>query len=86
MREMDNTIFDVIVCPRCGWTGVIEDLFDGICPECRYENGLPPYRLLTIKEMLEDEQISEYNDVRMDLFLASLFRILSRAEIGTTIS
>ena len=76
MREMDNTIFDVIVCPGCGWIGDMEGLNDGACPECRYESGVSPYRLLTVKEMLEDEL--EYNDVRIDLFLASLFRILSR--------
>lgn len=73
---MDNAAFDTIVCPGCGWTGDIEGLSDGACPNCRYENNLPPLRLLTIKEMLEDEESGEYNDVRMDLFLASLLRAL----------
>lgn len=71
---MDNAVFDIIICPGCGWTGDIEDLSDGACPDCSYENGLPPYHLLTLKEMLENE--GEYDDVKMDLFLVSLFRVL----------
>lgn len=67
----------MVVCPGCGWIGIIEDLSDGCCPDCGYENNLPPQRLLALQEMLEDEQTNEYNDVRMDLFLAALFRVLA---------
>ena len=74
---MDDTILDVIVCPGCGWIGDMESLNDGACPICDYENSLLPHRLLTLKEMLEDEW-GEYGNVRMDLFLAALFRVLSR--------
>lgn len=69
---------DIIICPGCGWMGVVEDLPEnGCCPECDYENNQPPYRLLTLEEMLEDEW-GEYDNVRMDSFLTALFRVLSR--------
>ena len=46
----------------------------GACPQCGYENGLPPNRLLTLSEILNDSM--EYNDVMLDLFLKSLFQLL----------
>lgn len=73
---MDDATLGMVICPGCGWIGTIEGLSDGVCPNCRYENNLPPLRLLTIKEMLEDDEQGEYDGVRMDLFLASLFRVL----------
>lgn len=68
---MDKTI----ICPGCGWTGTNELLNqEGGCPDCSYENGLPPYRLFTLSEMLEGDAI--YDEVMMDLFLKSLFKFL----------
>lgn len=68
---MDKTI----ICPGCGWIGAVEALNqEGGCPDCSYENGLEPYRLLTLAEMLNDA--GEYADIRMDLFLKSLFKFL----------
>ena len=66
------TVLNAIICPGCGWVGTIETLQDGgCCPECNYENGVEPNRLLTLSEMMEDSTM-EYVDVRMDLFLKSL--------------
>ena len=76
-------IGDCIICPGCGWTGGIDELERGgdigelecgACPRCGYENGMPPYRLLTLSEMREDDV--EYYDVRMDLFLEAYIRLL----------
>lgn len=68
---MDKTI----ICPGCGWTGTTEMLGHwGDCPECDYENRLEPNRLLTLSEMVENN--GRYNEVRMDLFLKSLFKFL----------
>ena len=64
-----------IICPGCGWLGTVDKLCLGACPECEYENGAPPYRLLTLGEMLRITDI-EYINVRMDLFLASLFKLM----------
>jgi len=64
-----------VICPGCGWTGQVSELMEnGTCPECSYENGAPPYRLLTLSEMLRITDV-EYADIRMDLFLASLLRV-----------
>ena len=75
---MDDATLDMVICPGCGWIGIVEDLAvsDGACHHCSYENNLPPYRLLTIKEMLENRD-GEYDGVRMDAFLAALFRVLA---------
>jgi hypothetical protein len=61
-----------IICPGCGWVGDVMGLRGGACPGCGYENNTPPGRLLTIGEMMDDNE--PYNDVRMDLFLQSLWR------------
>jgi hypothetical protein len=64
-----------VICPGCGWIGDVSGLGRwGECPKCRYENGLSPYRLLTVAEMREGEVV--YDDVRLDLFLASYDRFL----------
>ena|GEM_PF-6572878 len=68
---------DVIICPGCGWKGNKRELNKGpldkgSCPVCEFQNGLPPYTMLTVSEMLTDEYGTEYTDVRMDLFLATL--------------
>lgn len=69
--------WDMVVCPGCGWAGTIETLGKwGCCPQCNYENGVEPNRLLTLSEMLQYEVV--YVDVRMDLFLPSLFTDLAR--------
>lgn len=67
---MDKTI----ICPGCGWVGRDEELHEGACPSCGYENGLPPYRLLTLSKMLNDEGV--YTDAYLDLFLKSLLKFL----------
>jgi len=70
---MDKTI----ICPGCGWVGTIEGLDHwGACPQCEYENGVDPNRLLTLSEMLADE--GEYSDARIGLFLKSLFKFLDK--------
>ena len=66
-------IGDHIICPGCGWTG-LDGLVRGACPRCEYENGMPPYRLLTLSEMRKDDV--EYNEVRLDLFLEAYIRLL----------
>lgn len=75
---MDDTTLDTIICPGCGWIGAIAKASspNRDCPSCGYENNLPPYRLLTLKEMLENRD-GEYDGVRMDAFLAALFRVLA---------
>ena len=74
---MDDATLGMVICPGCGWIGVVEDLSNRVCPNCSYENNLSPYRLLTLKEMLENRD-GEYDGVRMDSFLTALFRVLSR--------
>lgn len=80
---MDKTI----ICPGCGWTGTVETLSGwGACPKCGYENGLEPYRLLTLSEMLADDE-GEYNDACVGLFLKSLFNLLGypdNRDVGPT--
>ena len=49
-------------------------LREGGCPDCGYENNIPPMRLLTLGEMMKDNE--EYQNVRMDLFLQSLAEVL----------
>lgn len=68
-------IDEVVICSGCGWTGTVETLNRGDCPNCGQENNLEPNRLLTLSEMLEDDE--EYGRVRMDLFLKALFKWLS---------
>ncbi len=73
--DMQKVLDETIVCPGCGWVGGVDKLWDGAdCPACGYENGTEPYRLLTLSEMLEHK--TEYNDVRLDLFLLSVFALL----------
>lgn len=65
-----------IVCPGCGWVGKEYDLeaSSGFldCPECGYENGSPPYRLLTVKEMLDFPSEGAYNGVNIYEFLNAI--------------
>lgn len=78
-----------VVCPGCGWVGAIEQLTSTVddfkdCPICQYRNGIKPYRLLTLSEMLSTD--TEYEDVSMPLFLkaiglAELIRVASTARI-----
>lgn len=71
----ETKLITTVICPGCGWTGTVGKLNLGACPKCGYENGAPPYRLLTLDEMLRITDI-EYIDVRMDLFLVSLLNLL----------
>ena len=66
---------DKIICPSCGWSGDVVNLGDwGECPECGCENWKDPHRLLTLQEMLESD--IEYNNVKFNLFLATLLRMV----------
>ena len=69
---------DAVICPGCGWTGCLDGLANGACPDCGYENGRPPWRLLTIREMLTDS--GEYDDVRMDRFLQAILAVMETRE------
>lgn len=71
-------IFDKVVCIGCGWVGdsVDELTCYGACPVCRYENGASPWRLLTLREMLDSDKETGYMNVRLDLFLGTLFRLM----------
>ncbi|EKD40808.1 MAG: hypothetical protein ACD_74C00158G0007 [uncultured bacterium] len=60
----------LIMCPGCCWEGEIPNLGeDGQCPKCGYENGAEPFRLLTLSEILTEEATTEYQNVRLGLFL-----------------
>jgi len=80
--KVSKKILETVICPGCGWTGLVQELVTdivaaGSCPACTYENGVEPYRLLTIREMLGTEfGDTQYIDVRFDLFLKSLFELL----------
>ena len=67
-------IGDYIICPSCGWTGDLDGLVRGACPQCEYENNMPPNRLLTLSEMRKSNV--EYYDVRLDLFLEAYIALL----------
>jgi hypothetical protein len=78
---MKKKVLDTVICPGCGWSGSVQqlstDIMVGSCPNCEYENGAEPYRLLTIEELIGTEfEDTEYHDVRFDLFLKSLFKLL----------
>jgi len=67
--------YDQVICPGCGWIGVLAGLGENDdCPTCGYENGIDPYRLLTLREILTD--YGEYNDVGLKLFLEAVFNLL----------
>ena len=57
------------ICPGCGWRGAVKPKL--ACPHCGWENNAPPWRLLTLRELLCDSE-GPYGDVRMDLFLKSV--------------
>jgi len=61
---MDKTI----ICPGCGWCGLIVELKAGSCPHCEYENSMEPERLLTVAELLQDD-LPTFNDVNLGAFL-----------------
>lgn len=76
MRKLSKEGKDKIICLGCGWTGDIAELTEhGACPDCGCENGASPFRLLTLGEMLEDDEESGHTNVRLDLFLGTLFRL-----------
>lgn len=78
-------VFDKVICLGCGWIGNIAELSGhGACPECKYENGVSLWRLLTLREMLDSDEETGYMNVRLDLFLASLFRLLGLELNGET--
>lgn len=59
------------ICPGCGWIGKAKAKLS--CPVCAYENNQPPYRLLTLKELMGDET-GVYNDINMGKFLMSVLK------------
>jgi hypothetical protein len=67
-------IGDHVICPGCGWTGNVDGLTLGACPQCKYENNMPPNRLLTLSEMRKDDV--EYYEVRLGLFLEAYIALL----------
>ena len=75
-----------IVCPGCGWVGTEEGLefhsgsWD--CPDCEWQNRQPPFRLLTVKEMMEFPQEGEYRHVDMYAFLNSIAPYLQNVSEG----
>lgn len=78
---------NLVICPGCGkvWKNIKEYIKDskyefisesdyvkgGDCPECKYENGVEPYRLLTIGELMEDKSDC-WCDVALGKFLNAL--------------
>lgn len=82
MRKLSKETKDKNVCLGCGWTGSITELSEyGTCPVCKYENGAPPYRLLTLGEILDSDEEASYMNVRLDLFLKTVFHLLSIDEV-----
>lgn len=76
---------DIVICPGCAkvWDNLEkfkQDAKDGECPECAYENGIEPYRLLTIEELAKDES-DKFNDVALGKFLKTIL-ILVQIHMG----
>lgn len=75
-----------IVCPGCGWEGQEHELeYDAgflECPACMYQNGQAPYRLLTVKEMMEFPQEGDYKHVDMHAFLNTIAPYLQNSSVG----
>lgn len=69
---------NTIVCASCGWIGQVENLNNGTCPMCKYENGEDvPGRLLTLKEIVETKEKDWiWCDVNLGAFLESVFKVL----------
>jgi len=60
---------NTVVCPGCGWAGTVDDLADGSCPTCAYENNeAPHYRMETLGEILAGPT-PPANDVDLHRFL-----------------
>lgn len=70
---------DIAVCPGCGFIGNVGAVYES-CPKCEWENGVEPYRLLTLDELVKDGD-GIYNDICMSAFLISVIRlVLERGE------
>lgn len=66
--EQESIMDKTIICPGCGWCGLISELKAGACPNCEYENSAEPERLLTVAEILQDDSPT-FNDVNLGAFL-----------------
>jgi len=84
--KISKKVLNTIICPGYGWTGITDELNNIsdepyepflTCPSCRYQIGIEPWRLLTVRELLSDKMsYIDYDQVRFDLFLKSLFKLL----------
>jgi hypothetical protein len=71
IQERDYVEGVNLICPGCGWVGLLHETNEGACPDCGYENGSNPYRLLTLQEMRRCEG-ADWNDVDMSAFLGAV--------------
>jgi hypothetical protein len=62
-----------LICPGCGGRFHPAGMAGKPCPHCGWENNLPPYRLLNLRELLNDSE-GVYNDIRMDKFLRAVLQ------------
>jgi len=62
-----------LICPGCGGIFHPSGMDGKPCPDCGWENNLPPYRLLNLRELLHDSE-GVYNDIRMDKFLRAVLQ------------
>lgn len=81
--KISEQVLSTVICPGCGWTGMVDNQDDycghGRCPNCKYEHGRYPHRLVTLAEMLEEgERFYDlrYDQVQFDMFLKSLFKLI----------
>lgn len=88
---MKHGPLDVAVCPSCAAVITrqkMHDIFKAdrsaivVC-ECGYEYNAPPYRPLTIAEMLRGrESEGEYRDVKLEAYTRKIFEIMKEAQNG----
>lgn len=71
-------IKNTIICPGCGLILSKRKLKKGACPSCGWENGVPPYRLLTIGEWIENKNDTGCLNPDLSRFLTSLFQLIKR--------
>ena len=81
---------DAVICPGCGRKSVLRggpaparESSCEACERCGYENGLAPFRLLTLGEMLAlpaSDGAGAYQDVDMGPFLRAVRAELEGSE------
>ena len=77
VKKLSKEVRDKVICFGCSWIGNVADLAqNGTCPTCKYESDTLFGRLLTLGEMLDSEEETGYLNIRLDLFLKALFRLL----------